>query len=62
MKKKVEKEIEIITIGAPIVSVLSKADFDVFIASLEFQIRDYHKDKRRKYENIDGNSKWFERN
>ena len=57
MKKKVEKEVEVITIGAPIVSALSKDDFDVFIPCLEFQIREYHKDKRRKYENTDGNTK-----
>lgn len=62
MKKKTEKEVEIITIGAPIVSALSKDDFKVLISSLEFQIRDYYKDKEKRYENIDGNSKWFERN
>ena len=57
MKKKTEKEVEIITIGAPIVSALSKDDFKVLISSLEFQIRDYYKDKEKKYENIDGNTK-----
>ena len=62
MKKKTEKEVEIITIGTPIVSALSKDDFKVLISSLEFQIRDYYKDKEKRYENIDGNSKWFERN
>ena len=56
MKKKTEKIVEIITIGAPIVSALSKDDFNVLISSLEFQIRDYYKDKEKKYENIDGNS------
>ena len=57
MKKKTEKEVEIITIGAPIVSALSNDDFKVLISSLEFQIRDYYKDKEKRYENIDGNSK-----
>ena len=55
MKKKTEKEVEIITIGAPMVSALSKDDFKVLISSLEFQIRDYYKDKEKENENIDGN-------
>ena len=62
MKKKIEKEVEIITIGAPIVSALSKDDFKVLISSLEFQIRDYYKDKEKGYEIIDGNKKWVVRN
>ena len=62
MKKKTAKEVEIITIGAPIVSALSKDDFIVLISSLEFQIRDYYKDKEKGYEIIDGNKKWIVRN
>ena len=57
MKKKIEKEIEIITIGAPMVSALSKEDFKVLISSLEFQIRNYYKDKEIQNEVIDGNTK-----
>lgn len=40
-----KKEFEIITIGAPIISALSKDDYSTFISCLEFQIRDYYKDK-----------------
>ena len=57
MKKKIEKEIEIITIGTPMVSALSKEDFKVLISSLEFQIRNYYKDKEIEHEIIDGNTK-----
>lgn len=47
-KKSKNKELKIETIGAPKFSVLSKEDFNAFISCLEFQIREFYKEKREK--------------
>lgn len=52
-----KKEFEIITIGAPIISAISKQDYLTFVACLEFQIRDYYKDKLDKNINSTNNDK-----
>ena len=58
MKNKSDKkEFEIITIGAPIISALSKQDYSTFVACLEFQIRYYYKDKLNKNSNSTNNDK-----
>ena len=51
MCKKTEKEKEILTIGAPKISALSKNDYNTFISCLEFQIREFYKEKEKKVEN-----------
>ncbi|MBR1984850.1 MAG: hypothetical protein IKA31_03830 [Clostridia bacterium] len=47
-KKSKNKELKIETIGAPKFSVLSKEDFNSLISCLEFQIREFYKEKREK--------------
>jgi len=47
-KKSKNKELKIETIGASKFSVLSKEDFNSFISCLEFQIREFYKEKREK--------------
>jgi len=47
-KKSKNKELKIETIGAPKFSVLLKEDFNSFISCLEFQIREFYKEKREK--------------
>ncbi len=49
-KKSNKKELKIETKGAPKFSVLSKEDFNSFISCLEFQIREYYKEKSKNNE------------
>lgn len=58
-KKSTNKELKIETIGAPKFSVLSKDDFNSLISCLEFQIKEFYKEKREKEnekQNTDKNS------
>lgn len=45
--KSKKKELKIETIGAPKFSALSKSDLNSFITCLEFQIREYYKEKNK---------------
>lgn len=54
MKETSKKEMKIVTIGAPTFSNLSKDDLNSFISCLEFQIKDFYKDK---YRNLNHNNK-----
>ena len=45
MKDSKKKDMKVITIGAPKLSALSKEDYKTFISCLEYQIREFYKDK-----------------
>ena len=46
MKEKLKKDIKIETIGVPSLSALNKQDFDLVISRLEFEIREFYKNKQ----------------
>ena len=46
MKDKLKKDIKIETIGVPSLSTLTKQDLNVFISRLEFEIREFYKNKQ----------------